>query len=156
MHSHPAPQELRTFFVTFATAGRRSLFQVDRNATLLMEIFRSDRAKRRYELHAWVAMPDHIPLLLTPAPSISLEKAIQFVKGGFSFGLKSAGEIWERGFRENRVKEAADFAQHLAYIEENPVRERLADSACRYMWSGAFQRESVDPVPEWFLESARG
>ena len=62
-----SPQELRTFFVTFVTAERRSLFQVERNADLLLDVLRSDKEKRRYCLHAWVVMPDHVHLLLTPA-----------------------------------------------------------------------------------------
>jgi len=62
-----APQELRTFFVTFVTAERRPIFQAEKNATLLIDLFASDRARGRYQLHAWVIMPDHIHLLLTPA-----------------------------------------------------------------------------------------
>jgi putative transposase len=34
-------------------------------------------------------MPDHVHVLLTPAHDVSLEKALQFMKGGFSFRLKS-------------------------------------------------------------------
>ena len=35
-------------------------------------------------------MPDHIHLLLTPAQEVSIEKAMQFIKGNFSFHLRSA------------------------------------------------------------------
>jgi hypothetical protein len=34
-----APQEIRTFFVTTNTAGRRRLFQVESNAELLLNVF---------------------------------------------------------------------------------------------------------------------
>jgi putative transposase len=34
-------------------------------------------------------MPDHIHLPLTPTPEISLEKAMQYIKGSFSLRLKS-------------------------------------------------------------------
>jgi putative transposase len=39
-------------------------------------------------------MPDHLHLLITPAAEISLERAMQFIKGGFSFRLKSQDAVW--------------------------------------------------------------
>jgi hypothetical protein len=33
-------------------------------------------------------MPENVQALITPAPEVSLEKAMQFIKGGFSFRLK--------------------------------------------------------------------
>ena len=46
------------------------------------------RNQGRFLLHEFVLMPDHLHLLLTPARDISLEKALQFVKGGFPFRVK--------------------------------------------------------------------
>jgi putative transposase len=85
-----APQELRTYFVTSVTASRRRLFQVEQNALLLIETLQEQRNKNRIKLHAFVVMPDHIHLVLTPAPEISLEKAMQYIKGAFSFRLKTS------------------------------------------------------------------
>src|SRR5579863_3673147 len=73
-----APQEIRTFFVTAVAANRRRLFQTDANANLLLDLFQDDRAKGRYQLHAFVLMPDHIHVLITPAENVSIEKAVQF------------------------------------------------------------------------------
>jgi REP element-mobilizing transposase RayT len=72
----PAPQELRTYFVTAVTANRRRLFQVEANANLLLDVLVTDRAKSRYQLHAFVIMPDHLHAILTPAPEVSLEKVM--------------------------------------------------------------------------------
>jgi hypothetical protein len=38
--------------------------------------------------HEFVIMPNHLHLLLTPAAEIPLEKALQFIKGGFSYRAK--------------------------------------------------------------------
>jgi putative transposase len=84
-----APQEIRTYFITSVTANRRRLFQIDQNANLFIDILQEQRTRSRLQLHAFVVMPDHTHLLLTPAPDISLEKAMQYIKGGFSFRLKS-------------------------------------------------------------------
>jgi putative transposase len=112
-----APQETRTFFVTTATAGRRRLFQVERNAELLLDVLNQNRVKGRFHLHAFVIMPDHVHLLLTPSADIALEKAMQFIKGGFSFQLKSQHEVWTRSFNEHRIQTPHDYQHHVAYIE---------------------------------------
>ena len=143
-----APQELRTFFVTFVTNERRSIFQVEKNATLLIEVFASDRARGRYQLHAWVIMPDHIHLLLTPGPKTTLEKAIQFIKGGFSYQIKSTRPTWERSFTEHRVRDHADFQHHLQYIEQNPVQAGLSTTAIEYKFGSASHPRDTDPIPD--------
>jgi putative transposase len=76
-----APQELRTYFITTVTANRRRLFQVEQNANTFVNILQEQRTKNRIQLHAFVIMPNHVHLLLTPAPDVSLEKAMQYIKG---------------------------------------------------------------------------
>lgn len=78
----------RTFFVTTQTWMRKRLFQTDRNAALLIDVLRSCVRAGRFTLHDFVIMPDHVHLLLTTSPDITLEKAVRFIKGGFSFRLK--------------------------------------------------------------------
>jgi putative transposase len=105
-----APQEIRTFFFTTVTHGRKSIFQATRNAELFLAIIADDRSKLRYSVHELVIMPDHVHLILTPAPDKSLEKAIQFIKGGFSFRAKRdlgiSREIWQAGYTEHRIRGA--------------------------------------------------
>jgi putative transposase len=142
-----APQEIRTFFVTTVTANRRRLFQVESNANILLSVLGQNRTKNRLQIHAFVVMPDHIHLLLTPANDVSLEKAMQFIKGGFSFQLKSKSNVWQESFNEQRIKDANDYAHHKTYIEENPVRARLATLRETYPFSSASQPHAIDPAP---------
>lgn len=58
-----------TFFVTTATYNRRRLFQVEANASLLIETIQHYRREGNYKLHAFVVMPDHIHLLSHQKPS---------------------------------------------------------------------------------------
>ena len=76
-----APQETRTYFVTAVTAQRRSLFQVTATAELLERTILDYHSQGRFLLHAFVIMPDHFHALITPAQDVSLEKAMQFIKG---------------------------------------------------------------------------
>ena len=145
-----APQELRTYFLTFVTAGRRRLFQVSNNAELFLDVLRDNRSKGRLSVHAFVVMPDHVHLVLTPARDVSLEKAVQFIKGGFSFRLKSKLDVWERGYNETRVVDAAAYEGFCDYIEQNPVRAGLSADARSYEFSSSGRTQDVEDRPEWF------
>jgi len=71
-----APQETRTYMVTTVTAQRRRVFQVTSTAELLEQTILDYRKQGRFLLHAYVIMPDHLHVLITPAPDISLEKRL--------------------------------------------------------------------------------
>jgi putative transposase len=150
-----APQEIRTFFVTTVTAQRRSVFQTESNCELMLDIFAQDQAKGRYQLHAFVFMRDHLHLLLTPPSELSLERAVQFIKGGFSFRHKSQGSLWERSFTERRIKDAWDYETHRLYIENNPVKAGMVPSAAEFGYSSASRPELVVAAPT-HLQRPRG
>jgi putative transposase len=137
-----APQETRTYLVTAVTAQRRRLFQVTANAELFRETLLDYREQGRFLLHAYVIMPDHFHALITPASNVSLEKAMQFIKGGFSFRLKSKMDVWMRSFNESQVA--------TADVEENPVRAGLVASADAYPFSSA-GHDGMDAMPRYFL-----
>jgi putative transposase len=141
-----APQETRTYFVTSVAAQRRSLFQVSATAELLQQTIFDYRSQGKLLLHAFVIMPDHFHALITPAPEVSLEKALQFVKGGFSFRLKSKGDVWMRSFNESQIMDRKKFISCVRYIEENPVRRGLVSMAQAYPFSSA-AHSGLDPMP---------
>ena len=148
-----APQSQRTFFVTTVTAERRRILQSERMAGLLLDVLRHNREKGRFELHEFVVMPDHVHLILTPAYEVSVEKAMQFIKGGFSFRAKRElgfqSEIWERSFSERRIKDAEEYEGFRDYVLDNPVRAQLAQRPGEYEFSSAKGTITVDARPPW-------
>lgn len=142
-----APQEIRTYFVTAVTAQRRRLFQVSATAELLQSTLLDYRSQGRFLLHAYVIMPDHFHAIVTPAPDASLEKAMQYMKGGFSFRFKGKLDVWMRGFNESQILTQEKFLNVARYIEENPVRRGLAEAPQAYPYSSAAHGR-LDPMPE--------
>jgi putative transposase len=140
-----APQETRTYLVTAVIAERRSLFQVTATAELFERTLLDYRSQGRFLLHAFVIMPEHFHALITPAPDVSLEKAMQFIKGGFSFRLKSKHEVWMRSFNESQIMCEEKFVNCVRYIEENPVRRGLVSTTQAYLFSSAGR--TLDPIP---------
>jgi putative transposase len=144
-----APQEIRTYLITAVTAQRRRLFQVTANAELFERTILDYRGQKKFLLHAFVIMPDHFHALITPSPDVSLERAVQFIKGGFSFRLKSKTDVWMKGFNESQVMTRERFEGAVRYIEENPVRARIVPVARDYGFSSA-RRDDLDLMPVHF------
>jgi putative transposase len=126
----------RTFFATTKTSMGKRLLQSERNAMLLVDVLRSYIAERNFLLHDFVIMPDHVHLLLTVHADMSVEKAMQLIKGRFSYRLKREcnylGEVWQRGFSEMRADDEKSFLSYREYIAQNPVKAGLADSPNQY------------------------
>jgi putative transposase len=139
----------QTYMVTSSTWERRSLFRNERWARLLIDTLYHYRGSA-YLLHEFVIMPDHIHVLLTP--KTGLEKAVQFIKGGFSYRAKkelgSNMEVWQKGFSDHRIRDAGDYLRHADYIRRNPVRKNLCERAAEYPYSSAAVGIELDPVPQ--------
>jgi putative transposase len=116
-----------TYALTFVSYQRKAIFARTANAELLLQTFFHYRAQSRYQLHGFVIMPEHVHLLITPQSQQTIERCIQCIKGGYSHAMHKqfAGEIWQPGYHEHRVRDASDFCNQITYIAENPNRRHL-------------------------------
>jgi putative transposase len=82
---------------------------------------------------------------------LSLKRAMQFIKGGFSFRARRkiplVSEIWKASFVNHRIRDACDYKRHYDYIRDNPVRAGLCDSPEELVWSSAARRVELDEPP---------
>jgi putative transposase len=110
-------------------------------ATLLIDVLRTQVLSGRFKIHDFVVMPNHIHILLTVPGDLAIERAIQLIKGGFSFRAKKelgfTGEVWQKGFSDVGVRDRANFLEHRRYIEQNPVKGGLVASAEAYPYGSA-------------------
>ncbi len=98
---------------------------------LFIETLRSYVVARKFKVHDFVVMPDHVHLLITVEDDMTVEKAMQHIKGVCSLRLKRergySGEVWQHGLSEVRVDDRESFLRHREYIAENPIQAGLAD-----------------------------
>jgi putative transposase len=141
-----------TYFVTSRTWESRPIFKTAPPCEIFIEWLLHYRDQGSYRLHGFVVMPDHFHMLLTPAGTIALERAVQFVKGGSSHALRERllykFPIWQRGFSDRRIRDASDCEQHVRYLAANPVKKHLSVSAAEYPWSSASGTFCLDEIPQ--------
>ena len=145
----PATNNGQTYFVTSRTWGSRELFRNPRWADLFLDTLQKSRGQA-YLLHEFVVMPDHFHVIITPV--VTLERAVQYIKGGFSFRAKkelgSTMEVWQRGFSDHRIRDPQDYAIHLAYLRGNPVKKGLCATAEQFPYSSSSGRCDLDIAPQ--------
>jgi putative transposase len=111
-------------------------------AELFIDVLRSCVRAGRFTVHDFVVMPNHVHILMTIPGNLSVEKAMQFIKGGFSYRAKRElefqGEVWQRGFSDVRILDEQSLLIHRAYIENNPVKSGLASAPEDYPYGTAF------------------
>jgi len=146
--------ERRSFFVSSSAADKRNLLQSERAAKLFIDVLvlYNYRAQRKFLLHGFVVMPDHFHVLITIEAEISIERAVQFIKGGFAFrvgrefGFRSP--IWQRGFSEVRIYDSDAFARVQEYLAQNPVRGGLVQKPEDFPYSSAYPGFDLDDAPQ--------
>ena len=149
-----------SYFITTKCWQGRAVFQVSENAEILVEALFNYRDRNAYALHEFVVMPDHLHLLLTPSSTTSLEKVMQFIKGGSSHQIRKARnqkmEIWQVGFHDWTIRDANDWLTKVEYIHTNPVRAKLVQRPEDWPYSSASGKFNLDPIPEKFLRLSSG
>jgi putative transposase len=147
----------QTYFASFQTAQRQCFFRNERWSSLFLATL--TRYMQQLGLHDFVIMPDHVHLLLSP--QVPLERAVQLVKGGFSFQarreLQWPGDIWQAGFSDHRVRNITDWENHCEYIRKNALSKQSEGKAL----CGKDSSLSLHPLPQWlkpnfFSESTGG
>ena len=109
-----------------------------------------------YDLHAYVIMPNHVHLLVSPhvAPP-------KLLKSAKNFSARRANEIlgrkgnpfWQSESYDRWVRDGKEFQRIQTYIEQNPVKAGLAKHAEDYPWSSA---ASEVARASWRAASASG
>jgi|SRR4051794_28383102 putative transposase len=156
---HRGETSQSTYFVTANAWEKMSIFQTDRMAGLLVDVLLDYRKRKKYQLHEFVVMPNHLHLLLSPAFDVTLEKSMQFIKGGFSFRAKKElgfdRDIWQTSFVDRRVRDLGECEKSLVYIRENPVKAGLCALPKDWKYGSASGLYELDPLPQRLKPSAR-
>ena len=141
-----------TYFITTKAWESQSRFQVQETAQIVVEKLLEYRDKGNCLLHDFVLMTNHLHLILTPAQGVSLEKAMQLVKGGSSHEIHAARgskmPVWQSGFHESRVTSWADYQKKRDYVMFNPVAAKLVERPELWPFGSACGKFRLDPIPQ--------
>lgn len=86
---------------------------------------------KRYQLHAWCIMPNHVHVVLEPKPDQHLSDTLKSWK---SFSAKEAnrilkrtGPFWQRESYDHIIRDLKEYDHALEYVRNNPIKAGLKD-----------------------------
>lgn len=95
----------------------------------------------RYDLRAWVIMPNHGHLLFRPLEGFSLSAIMKDLKGFTSRKtnkmLGRTGSIWHPDYFDTYIRNQDHFDSVISYIENNPVAAGLCARPADWPFSSA-------------------
>jgi REP element-mobilizing transposase RayT len=98
----------------------------------------------RYTLEAWVIMPNHVHVLLTPLARHRLGDIVRSWKQYVSLRARRAlrepttnGRFWQPEAYDHWVRDDAEKARIRRYIHDNPVKASLCKHPEDWPWSSA-------------------
>jgi REP element-mobilizing transposase RayT len=98
----------------------------------------------QYDLHAWVVMPNHVHVLISPNLGSSLSQIVHSWK---SFTAKKAnavlrrnGTFWQTEYFDRVIRNERHFDASVFYIEHNPVKAGLCGDPKNWPFSSASRR----------------
>ena len=100
---------------------------------------------QRYELRAWVVMPNHVHAVVWPMPGYTLSEILHSWK---SYTSKEANKLLRRGGEsfwqaesfDHCVRDDEEHARLVRYVENNPVKAGFCARPEQWKWSSAFGR----------------
>jgi len=97
----------------------------------------------RYRLHAWVVMPNHVHVLVTPLGAETLSAIVHSWK---SFTAKKAnallgrkGAFWSTEYFDRAIRDDVHFSNAVSYFALNPVKAGLCGTPEAWRFSSAWR-----------------
>jgi putative transposase len=107
-------------------------------------------AGERYDLIAWVVMPNHVHVLVRTYEGVPLGKIVQSWKsytgrrirslveeGEGRAGARHSQAVWMREYWDRYIRNEEHFHAAVSYIHQNPVKAGLVKKAEGWHWSSA-------------------
>ncbi|MBI4910213.1 MAG: transposase [Acidobacteria bacterium] len=91
-----------------------------------------------YSLHAFVVMPNHVHMLVSPHVALSrLTKSLKGITAKHANVMlgRTGQPFWQEESYDHLVRDGREFDKIRWYIEENPVKAGLVKEAAEYRWS---------------------
>ena len=128
----------RFFFLTVKLLPKRRPLDESQFA-LLARCLSVVRLRRQFQLTAWVLLPDHWHVILSPHHPLTISAAMKSIKLSSTNSLGShrgeAGELWQGRFFDRVLRTVKEYAETVKYIHLNPVRRGLVRHPKQWKWS---------------------
>ncbi len=131
--------------------NRQKLFNHIADYQVYLDWMKEAAQEHECAIHAYVLMPDHGHLLVTPKHQESLPKTFQSLGRRyvqyFNSTYERTGTLWEGRYRATLIESETYLLACSRYIELNPVRAEMVRHPRDYRWSSYHYHAEGKSVP---------
>jgi putative transposase len=137
--------------------GRQRVFLKDRDYSAFLKLLGEMQGQYGVKLYAYCLMPNHFHLLVKSTHGTELSQGMQWFLTThvrrYHQHYQTSGHLWQGRFKSFEVTGDGYFLTVARYIEGNPVRAGLVETAADWVWSshrsrcGLEEDELVEPLP---------
>ncbi|WP_292934278.1 transposase [Noviherbaspirillum sp.] len=130
---------------------RQPIFRDADDYSAFLRWLREAARQFKVAVHAYVLMPTHLHLLVSPSDEPGLGRMMQWVGRHyvpyFNTRYGRAGTLWQGRYKATVIESERYFLVCSRYIESNPVRSGLVQEPADYAWSSYAHHAGVKPDP---------
>ena len=119
--------------------NREPCFFTEQDYLFYLDHLRKAAEKMACVIHAYVLMTNHVHLLATPLREHAVSEMMQSLGRRYvryiNYVYRRTGTLWEGRYKANLVDSECYVLTCYRYIELNPVRAGMTESAGEYRWS---------------------
>jgi REP element-mobilizing transposase RayT len=100
-------------------------------ATIFVEALKYSESVGKYELYAWVVMPNHVHIVLKPKEPLC--RIVRWLKAATAnrantLMVRTGQAFWSREYYDRWIRDSKELGRVINYVESNPVKAGIAAS----------------------------
>lgn len=131
---------------------RQPVFTNELEYAHFIQLLQAAKKHQAMRILAFCLMPNHFHLCLWPIGDGNMGRYMQWLMtthvSHFRKSKPGAGHVWQGRFKAFAAQSGGHLLRVLRYIERNPVRAKLCDSAEQWQWSSACASVKLE-ISEW-------
>ncbi|KPU26426.1 hypothetical protein TR13x_10125 [Caloranaerobacter sp. TR13] len=127
------------YFITTVTHNRKEIFNDKIACELFIVVVTYLKYIYDFNVYGFVIMPDHVHIIIHPCANKNISEIMKRIKGNFSRMYNKIydnhGQIWQRKFYDNAIRNPNQIIKTIEYIHNNPIRSNLVNRVDEYVYS---------------------
>ena len=119
--------------------GGQVVFQKDKDYEAFVNLMKEAKIRYAIKIFAYCVMPNHFHIVVMPHQSEDLSKWMQWLLTShvrrFHMHYGTSGHIWQGRYKSFLIQKDSHLLTVLKYVESNPLRAGLVNSANNWLWS---------------------
>lgn len=127
--------------------GKQNIFHKEQDYKVFVDLMKEAGNRYSVKIFAYCLMPNHFHIILMPLKIGELSRWMQWLMTShvrrYHKNYGTSGHIWQGRFKSFIVQEDNYLLTVIRYVEGNPVRAGLVNSARDWLWSSHRETTSV-------------